>query len=110
MIKNITLILASSLISIIITALLLGSFNQRFNKLESDVANLPQIVVVDTKELYRDFVISIQESIEGSNLSEEEEKAQIAEKVEKYKTAIDLFNTEIVNIAAKNKLIILDKD
>jgi hypothetical protein len=90
MIKDLTLILTSILLSISIIFF--------FTK------EHPRIVVVDKSELYKEFVLAISKSV-GSDNDEE-----IAQKIEIHKIAVGSFNTQIAKTAQDNNLIILNKN
>ena len=108
--RNLIIISLSVLISVTITSLF---FIKKINQRVSDIENhTPKIIAVDTRELYKEFVLAIQSSIEDKMESKDPQKDEelIEQKIAEHEKAVDLFNQEIVRIAAKNNLIIIDKN
>lgn len=90
MIRDISLILVSVLVSSLITIFFL-------------VKQPASVVIIDDELLFRDFIISISNSIKTS------EKEEIEAKIKIHKQAVDIFNDKIEEIAQKNNLLVLKK-
>ena len=90
MIKDLSLILVSVLLSSLVTIFFL-------------VKEPPSIVVVDDELLFRDFIIAISKSVGSSD------QAEIEEKIKIHKVAVDSFNKKIDQIALEQNLLVLKK-
>ena len=90
MIKDLSLILVSILLSSLVTIFFL-------------IKEPPSIVVVDDELLYKDFIIAISKSIESS------EEKEVEEKVEIYKVAVKEFNDKIDQIAKEKNIVVFNK-
>lgn len=90
MIRDLSLILVSVLLSSIITIFFL-------------VKDPPRIVVVDDQVLFKDFIVAISNSIESSDQDE------IEKKIKTHKVAVDIFNERIDQIATERNLLVLKK-